>query len=614
MKFCAFIMSCAACASIAFAATDTVKPVDVLVVGGGTGGVTAAMAAAQGGVSVALLEETPWVGGQFTSQGLPAPDENGWREQSPSRSYDMYRRLCRFWYFQGYTISDAARAYEFDFDPGHSWVTPVGHEPKVANWALAQLMKPALDAGNLEVFTNTKVTTVSLERPGLVRTVTAVTTFPDGATQTTVYAPKYVVEATLLGDFLEQAQVPFNVGLESFEQTGEPDAYRGAPDPQGVQGFTYCFMTEFCEGENHTIDKPALYDKFHHYYSLRGFPFRHKTAEHAMPFWQYRRLVSWRSFDDERLKNDIAVMNWSSNDYHLRDLISALPVEREEIHYEAKQLSLGFLYWMQTECPRDPQDGNGNGYPELKLRADMLGTTDGLAMEPYIRESRRIAGLDTMKQGDITSQTTFRARLYDDAVAIGCYYTIDIHSCVGDDKRNQKLSPQINRDTQPFQIPLGALIPKGGGNVLAGQKNLSVTHVANGSTRLHPVEWNIGEAAGTVAAQAVKFRTTPEQIRADKTQLRRLQETLVRNGIPIFWYGDISQNHPAFQGAQRLAIEHGWIANTENLNFTPHAALTKKQVEEFHAIGLDDVTTTYTRADAATAYQDKSNVRHSPLY
>ena len=269
---------------------------------------------------------------------------------------------------------------------------------------------------------------------------------------------------------------------------------------------------------------------------------------------------------------------------------------------------------MQTECPRDPQDGGGKGYPELKLRTDMLGTTDGLAMQPYIRESRRLRGIETIKQDDITSQPTFRAKLWDDSVGIGYYYMIDIHACVGDKKRTIRSENPSQRVTQPYQIPLGALISEIGGNVLAGQKNLSVTHVTNGTTRLHPVEWHIGEAAGTLAAMAVKTGKTPTQIRNDKEQLRTLQRTLIRNGVPIFWYGDLSQEAPEFQGAQRLAVEKGWVPNPADVNFRPTAKLTKKDLAFLRSAGMEDLTTTFTRGDVAKEYQKKDNIPHGILY
>ena len=61
---------------------------DVLVVGGGTGGIAAALAAARAGRRVCLLEETDWIGGQLTAQGVSALDEHEHIERfGGTRSY-----------------------------------------------------------------------------------------------------------------------------------------------------------------------------------------------------------------------------------------------------------------------------------------------------------------------------------------------------------------------------------------------------------------------------------------------------------------------------------------------------------------------------------------------
>ena len=52
--------------------------------------------------------------------------------------------------------------------------------------------------------------------------------------------------------------------------------------------------------------------------------------------------------------------------------------------------------------------------------------------------------------------------------------------------------------TIPFEIPLGALLPERVENLLPACKNIGTTHITNGCYRLHPVEWNIGEAAGAL--------------------------------------------------------------------------------------------------------------------
>ena len=49
---------------------------EVLVVGGGMGGVAAALAALRRGRQACLVEETDWLGGQSTAQGVSALDEH----------------------------------------------------------------------------------------------------------------------------------------------------------------------------------------------------------------------------------------------------------------------------------------------------------------------------------------------------------------------------------------------------------------------------------------------------------------------------------------------------------------------------------------------------------
>ena len=72
---------------------------EVLVVGGGTGGVAAALAAARRGRQTCLVEETDWLGGQLTSQGVSALDEHDLIESfGGTASYDALRRAIRAHY------------------------------------------------------------------------------------------------------------------------------------------------------------------------------------------------------------------------------------------------------------------------------------------------------------------------------------------------------------------------------------------------------------------------------------------------------------------------------------------------------------------------------------
>ena len=71
---------------------------DLVVIGGGLGGCAAALSALQSGLTVILTEETDWIGGQLTSQGVP-PDEHKWIESfGCTQSYRRLREAIRKYY------------------------------------------------------------------------------------------------------------------------------------------------------------------------------------------------------------------------------------------------------------------------------------------------------------------------------------------------------------------------------------------------------------------------------------------------------------------------------------------------------------------------------------
>jgi hypothetical protein len=215
--------------------------------------------------------------------------------------------------------------------------------------------------------------------------------------------------------------------------------------------------------------------------------------------------------------------------------ITDVPAEvRKKNLYEAKQLSLSLLYWLQTEAPRP--DGK-TGWKGLRLRGDITGTLDGLAKYPYIRESRRILAEYTIPEQDISLQDRMeitgkpreeaRAKSYHDSVGIG-YYALDLHPSTGGDN-------YIDMESVPFEIPLGAMIPVRMENLIPGCKNIGSTHITNGSYRLHPVEWTIGEAAGALCAYAMKKKVEPRQVRNSKDLLSDFQKLLVDQGFELKW-------------------------------------------------------------------------------
>ncbi|MET7397077.1 FAD-dependent oxidoreductase, partial [Dactylosporangium sp. NPDC005572] len=61
------------------------------------------------------------------------------------------------------------------------------------------------------------------------------------------------------------------------------------------------------------------------------------------------------------------------------------------------------------------------------------------------------------------------------------------------------------------------------------------THITNGCYRLHPVEWNIGEAAGALAAYCLDTNRTPRAVRGDAEHLQGFQHRLTEDGVELAW-------------------------------------------------------------------------------
>ncbi|MEF3306806.1 FAD-dependent oxidoreductase [Paenibacillus sp. GYB003] len=511
---------------------------DIAVVGGGLGGFAAALAAASLGYKTVLTEETDWIGGQLTSQGVP-PDEHRWIEtHGCTRSYRRFRDGVRDYYRSHFPLTEQARA-NVQLNPGSALVSKISHDPRTALAVLTQMAAPYVAGGRLVILLRHAAESVETEGD-TIRSVTV--RCLDSGDRSVLVAP-YVLDATECGDVLPLAKAEYVTGAESREQTGEPRALEGAANPRDMQAITYCFAMDYREGEDHTIDKPKDYAFWRSYRPdfwpgpmlgwIGPHPVTHEARQYVLfpendlfPLFNYRRIADKSLFAPGTFESDITIVNWPQNDYFIGPIIDVSEEERARHLDAAKQLSLSLLYWLQTEAPRP--DGK-IGYPGLRLRRDVLGTADGLAKYPYIRESRRIRAEFTVLEQHITApfHSDGRAEPFADSVGVG-YYAIDLHPSTGN--RNY-----IHFSPLPFQIPLGSLIPIRIDNLLAACKNIGTTHITNGCYRLHPVEWNIGESAGLLAAFCLKHRVRPRDVRNDKRLLEQFQRLLVEQGIELAW-------------------------------------------------------------------------------
>ncbi|ADH67933.1 FAD-dependent oxidoreductase [Nocardiopsis dassonvillei] len=528
---------------------------EILVVGGGLGGVAAALAAADSGRRVVLTEETDWIGGQLTAQAVP-PDENPWIERFGSTaSYRRLREGIRDHYRRAYPLR-AEAASSLTLNPGAGRVSKLCHEPRVALAVLEEMVGPHRAAGRLTVLLR--------HRPVAAHTdgdrVSAVELEDERGRRRTVSAA-YVLDATENGDLLPMAGLDHVTGAEARSEHGEPHAPEVA-DPTNLQGITYCFAMSHHQGEDHTIERPAMYDFWRSYTPefwpgpLLGFsaPDPRTLEPVARTFvpnpdtdplavaadqsadagdkelWGFRRILARRMHLPGAFDSDITLANWPLNDYWLKPaleiegLVDARTVR--EAHEEARQLSLSVLYWLQTEAPR--ADG-GTGFPGLKPRPDVTGTETGLAKAAYVRESRRIRAVTTVTEHDVSLDLLGPHGIVrrHDSVGVGSY-RIDLHPSTGGDN-------YVDVASVPFEIPLGALLPERETNLLPAAKNVGTTHITNGCFRLHPVEWNIGEAAGRLAAFALEHGTTPHAVRAKDELLEAFTAVLDRTGVERRW-------------------------------------------------------------------------------
>jgi hypothetical protein len=527
------------------------RAADLVVVGGGVGGVAAALAACRAGRRVILTEETDWIGGQLTSQAVP-PDEHPWIESfGCTRSYRQFRTGVRDYYRDHFPLTARARGNVL-LNPGNGGVSRLCHEPRVALAVLEQMLAPYVSSGRLRVLLEHEPVAADVDGDR----VRAVTVHDRAADRRTTLTAPYVIDATELGDLLPLTRTEFVIGAESRRDTGEPRAPEQA-DPLDQQAVTWCFAMDFVPGEDHTIERPAEYAFWREYVPemTPAWPGRLLSWQMSDPqtlgtrnvsfdptgpgsgglnLFVYRRLADPANFEPGAYSGGISLVNWPQNDYWLGPLLGVPPAEAARHRERSKAVSLSLLYWMQTEAPRP--DG-GAGWRGLRLRGDLLGTTDGLAKAVYVRESRRIKAAFTVTEPHVGTEARMQATglpraavtaaRFDDSVGIGAY-RIDLHPSTA--KRNY-----VDISSLPFQIPLGALIPQRVENLLAACKNIGTTHLTNGCYRLHPVEWTIGEAAGAIAAHALQVGEPPRRIRDDASLRQAFQQALRAQGFELEW-------------------------------------------------------------------------------
>ena len=236
-----------------------------------------------------------------------------------------------------------------------------------------------------------------------------------------------------------------------------------------------------------------------------------------------------------RLPDGYYMLNWpqGGNDIWI-DYIDMSPQERADAFEKAKLRTLGYIYYLQTEL----------GFDHIGLADDVYPTEDRLPFFPYFREARRIAGRDTMTVAAAKDPYCFD--LYTRAVAVGDY-PVDHHH--KQHPRHEELSHLWYGKIPSFSVPLGVVIPVETENFLVADKAMSSSWEMNGSTRLQPVVMGVGQAAGALAALAVKKGLKPHEV-----PVSDVQSVLLDHGCYLLPFLDLKPSDAGFRELQEKGI------------------------------------------------------------
>ena len=122
-------------------------------------------------------------------------------------------------------------------------------------------------------------------------------------------------------------------------------------------------------------------------------------------------------------------------------------------------------------------------------------------------------------------------------------------------------------------------------NVLPACKNLGVTHITNSAYRVHPIEWNVGESAGALAAFCLKRGVAPANVVSQKPLLRDFQHALLDAGVPLYWWTDIGfgDRDGLFKPTQLAAVA-GFVTRPASLSFDGTGPLADAERQQADAL------------------------------
>jgi len=604
-----------------------VETYDVVVVGGGASGVVAAIQAARIGAAVAIVEESGWIGGQATGAGVATMDDN-YRTRFGIYG-EFIERTTSYYREHGKSVSTGM------FSPG-----TINFEPAVGQKIFYEMLK---EAGMVDVYLFSRPSEAKLEGNRVV----GARFLREGLFPFELSAHVFV-DATELGDFIPLTGARYRAGnrvsphldldaqIQDMTQVAVirkwashkemPEKLKINIKPPDYEKYVDIFRgvvtvdgSRWGEGD-YPFDVPS-----HNAY--RGLP----DIENPLPVDN--------SDHDTWVNITRTGINWA-NDYPHSNM-EGLTVRyledkkhRREINRQAMLRTLQFIYYYQNELNQpDWTVDTSQGYDTNWNASDWqtwihydgddridMAEVYGEALRhfppfPYVREGRRLLGLYTLRVDDVKRDAKIGRALrnFPTSMALG-EYQLDLHAGRAEEYLEGELGDEGGKFPTTwvgsegiYQVPFEVFIPEIVDGLVAAEKNISVSRMVNGTTRLHPIVMHTGQAAGAIAALAAKKNVQPRELVPFDVQVE-----LWNHGAHLSIYDKLDDVPPysRYWRAVQAATLYGWMPQLGEGIFGvdfPLSQTAKNKLET--SSGVEIPNNIYTRGEAVEFVLNVLNVR-----
>ncbi|CAF0783857.1 unnamed protein product [Rotaria sordida] len=529
----------------------TIDDCQLLIIGGTTSALGALLSASKIlNTPTCLLEPTDWIGGQLTAELLSAPDFAYHIIKDKDTNFTLnVGSIDRQLNNQNPLF---VKMLNILGNTGHCWVSPKCSIPELFH---SQVILPLVN--NTRIFYNTVIKHIIKDSSN--RRIIQIDAIQRSKRQTSSehcrflseelpdwYSKEdslwftknelsfrnisFVIEGSSWGEVLVLSNASYIQGLmEEFD--GDTS---GIGNSTCGQSFTFDFLEQLRETPVDELPNPLPEPTGGANYS-----FEHLTWERI---WTYRRVNTSAPNSNIVAVNDLTIQNWSEGNDYRKEYFFLSPSDTQHQHdtnqwqggvnldaiENAERLAYGYHYWYRKNAPTQ-----WTNRTVLIRSISAAGTCHGLAKMPYLRESRRSIGFENFLM-NITTISGYARNLhgyiFDDRLCIGAY-NVDIHSMV------QCTYPSYMHESYsilPYYIPLRAMTNRDIDNLIVIGKTMAQTFLVNSATRLHPVEFSIGQAAGVVGTYAVQnnLQNITEILREE--HLKRVQ-SIVKEFTPTSW-------------------------------------------------------------------------------